>query len=66
MKFEPTPKQYCIAFSFGQVTAHLKEMYGNVDPTIERIQETFALIDLPLGSEGDLLPKLDVFKIPLN
>ncbi len=43
MKFEPKPYQYCIAFNFGWVTACSKGLYGIVDPTIERIWETFAL-----------------------
>jgi hypothetical protein len=45
MKFEPTPWQYHIAFNFGWVTACSKGLYGIVDPTIERTQETFALRD---------------------
>ncbi len=44
-KFEPTPKRYCIAFNFGRVTARSKGLYGIVDPTIERIRDTFALRD---------------------
>ncbi len=46
MKFEPTPYQYCTEFNFGRVTARSKGLYEIVDPTIERIQETFALRDL--------------------
>jgi hypothetical protein len=45
IKFEPTQYPYCIAFNFGRVTARSKGLYGMVDPTIERIQETFALSD---------------------
>ncbi len=45
MKFEPTSYQYRIAFNFGQVTARSKGLYGIMDPTIERIHETFALRD---------------------
>ncbi len=45
MKFEPTPSQYCMAFNFGQATACSKGLYGIVNPTIERIWETFALRD---------------------
>ncbi len=45
IKFEPTPQRYHIAFNFGRVTAHSKGLYGMVDPTIERIRETFALRD---------------------
>ncbi len=45
MKFEPTPKQYRIAFNFGRITARSKGLYGIVDPTIEKIWETFALRD---------------------
>ncbi len=45
MKFEPTPYQYRIAINFGRVTARSKGLYGVMDPTIERIQDTFALRD---------------------
>ncbi len=45
MKFEPTSWGYRIAFNFGRVTARSKGLYGIVDPTIERIQDTFALRD---------------------
>ncbi len=45
MKFEPTPYQYRLAFNFGRVTARSKGLYGILEPTIERIRETFALRD---------------------